>query len=132
MMALNNNNIAPNADVIIKDALDQGDFINKLFFQIKRMPTAWFCTNDSLGFLVNSSLQQLDIKVPEDVSVCSFDNGQLSRIATPGITSIAIDLKLYARKAVERLLLRVENKDEPYMEILLPTTLIQRESTATR
>jgi LacI family transcriptional regulator len=130
LMALNHNNIKANADFIIKNAEEQADFIAKLFNQIERMPTAWFCVNDGLGFLVNSSLQQLGYKVPDQVSIISFDNGQLSQIATPRISTIHIDLKLYGRKAVGQLLWRMENKSDPIMEILLPTQLIRRESTA--
>jgi LacI family transcriptional regulator len=130
LMALNHNDIAENADFIIKNAEEQADFIAKLFLQIERMPTAWFCVNDGLGFLVNATLQQLGFKVPDQVSIISFDNGQLSQVATPRISTVDIDLKLYGRKAVELLLWRMENPTEPFMEILLPTQFIQRESTA--
>jgi LacI family transcriptional regulator len=129
LMALNYNNIAVDTEITLKDTTEQGDDIFELLKQLNKMPTAWFCVNDGIGFLVNSSLKQLGIKIPQSVSVCSFDNGQLSQIATPGITSIEIDLELYGRKAVEQLLWRIENKDEPFMEILLPTCLIPREST---
>jgi LacI family transcriptional regulator len=130
LMALNYNDIAANADFIIKNAEERSDFIAKLFLQIDRMPTAWFCVNDGLGFLVNASLQQMSYKVPDQVSIISFDNGQLSQVATPRISTIDIDLKLYGRKAVELLLWRMENPTEPFMEIRLPTQFIQRESTA--
>jgi LacI family transcriptional regulator len=130
LMALNHNDIAENTDFIIKNAEEQADFIAKLLPQIERMPTAWFCVNDGLGFLVNATLQQMGYKVPEQVSIISFDNGQLSQIATPRISTMDIDLKLYGKKAVELLLWRMENPTEPFMEILLPTQFIQRESTA--
>jgi LacI family transcriptional regulator len=129
-MALEEHGLEPDPQWIIKDAVEQGDYINGKLSQLKRMPTAWFSVNDGLGFLVHSNLQQLGYKIPDDVSVCSFDNGQLSRIAAPSITTIAINLKLFGRKAVEQLVWRMENKDEPFVEILLPTALIQRESTA--
>jgi LacI family transcriptional regulator len=130
LMALNQNGIAENTDFIIKYAEEQADYVTQLFLQIERMPTAWFCVNDGLGFLVNASLQQRGFKVPEQVSIISFDNGQLSQIATPKISTIDVDLKHYGRKAVEILLWRMENPKEPFMEILLPTQFIQRESTA--
>jgi LacI family transcriptional regulator len=130
LKALNHNNITENANFIINNAEEQADFIAKMFLQIERMPTAWFCVNDGLGFLVNATLQQLGYKVPEQVSIISFDNGQLSQIATPRISTMDIDLKFYGRKAVELLLWRIENPTEPFIEILLPTQLIQRESTA--
>ncbi|HEY2493762.1 MAG TPA: substrate-binding domain-containing protein [Paenibacillus sp.] len=83
-----------------------------------------------MGFLINAAIQQMGLKIPEDISICSFDNGQFSRIATPSTTSMAIDLKLYGKKEIEQLFWRMNHKDEPFMETLLPTTLIERESTA--
>lgn len=41
-----------------------------------------------------------------------------------------IDLQLFGRKAVEQLFWRMEHLKEPYHEILLPTRLIERESTS--
>jgi LacI family transcriptional regulator len=130
LMALNHNDIAENADIIIKNVEEQADFIAKLLPLIERMPTAWFCVNDGLGFLVNSTIQQMGYNVPDQVSIISFDNGQLSQVATPRISTVDIDLKLYGRKAVELLLWRMENPIEPFIEILLPTQFLQRESTA--
>jgi LacI family transcriptional regulator len=132
LKALDHNNITENNHFIINNAEEQADFIVKMFLQIERMPTAWFCVNDGLGFLVNATLQQMGYKVPEQVSIISFDNGQLSQIATPRISTMDIDLKHYGRKAVEMLLWRMENPTEPFIEILLPTQFIQRESTASK
>ncbi|MGM7721581.1 substrate-binding domain-containing protein [Metabacillus sp. Hm71] len=97
--------------------------------RLPKKPTAWFCVNDGFGFLVSSYLQQSGFKIPEQVSVCNFDNGQLSQLSTPKITTMDIDLKLYGKKAVDRLIWRISNKDAVCQEILLPTTLINRAST---
>ncbi|WP_233146938.1 LacI family DNA-binding transcriptional regulator [Paenibacillus selenitireducens] len=128
-MALEDHHLELNPDFIIKDAKEEMDAVLRQLSRMKQQPTAWFCVNDALGFLFNSGLQQFGMKVPEEVSVCSFDNGQLSRMATPTTTSIEVNLKFYGIKAVEQLFWRIEHRGQPFMEILLPTTLIQREST---
>jgi LacI family transcriptional regulator len=92
-------------------------------------PTAWFSVNDGFGFFVQSALHQKGMKVPSDVSVCSFDNGQLSKLANPKMTTMDIDLQHFGRKAIEQLVWRLENPNEPISELLLPATLIKREST---
>ena len=104
--------------------------ISEFVDHLIEIPTAWFCVNDGHGFNVQSVLQQKGFKIPEDISICSFDNGQLSQIATPKMTTVDIDLNYYGKKAVEQLSWRIKHKDEPMHEILLPTTLIVRESTA--
>lgn len=101
-------------------------FINGL----DNLPTAFFCANDQLGFLTTYSLQLQSLAVPDDVSVISFDNGHMSQVAVPKISSVDIDLKYFGKKAVEQLCWRIGNKNEPIQEILLPTKLIMRESTA--
>ncbi|BFH66491.1 hypothetical protein J27TS7_34640 [Paenibacillus dendritiformis] len=116
---------------VVTDAVEQADYVMETLKGMSAQPTAWFCVNDGLGFLVNSTLHQLGFQVPDDVSVCSFDYGQLSRLATPMTTTMAVVLNLFGRKAVEQLFWRMEHKDEPFTELLLPTKIIiVRESTA--
>ncbi|UOQ45001.1 substrate-binding domain-containing protein [Halobacillus salinarum] len=130
LLALKDYNVPVNEEFLFKDAREEDDVINRFIEQLPKQPTAWFCVNDGLGYLVNSGLKQLGIHVPDDVSICSFDNGQLSQLSTPRITSMDIDLKLFGRTAVNRLIWRMANKDEPCQEILLPAKLVPGESTS--
>lgn len=132
LLAFDKYGIHPNPDFMFKNAQESQEAISVFFDSLPKVPSAWFCVNDGHGFLVSSLLQQRGFKVPEDVSVCSFDNGQLSQIASPTITTIDIDLNYYGKKAVEQLCWRIENNGEPIHEILLPTKLIIRESTAVK
>lgn len=129
MLALKKHGIEPNQALFFTDAEEIQEEISGFVDRLPYMPTAWFCVNDGHGFLVQSVLQQKGFKVPEDISICSFDNGQLSQIATPKMTTVDIDLNYYGKKAVQQLNWRMNHKDEPMHEILLPTTLIVREST---
>jgi LacI family transcriptional regulator len=130
LLALKDYGIEPKEEFIFHHAKEDEKVISHYIRQLKQQPTAWFCVNDGFGFFVSSSLQQQGIKVPAQASVCSYDNGQLSQISIPKITTVDIDLNLYGKRAVELLLWRLENKNEPFQEILLSTKLIKRESTA--
>ncbi|WP_057915548.1 LacI family DNA-binding transcriptional regulator [Peribacillus muralis] len=130
LLALKRYKIKPSENFILTNAQENQVGINLFFDKLQDQPSAWFCVNDGLGFLVTSVLQQKGFKVPEDVSVCSFDNGELSQITTPKITTMEIDLNHFGKKAIEQLCWRIENKLEPVQEILLPTKLIIRESTS--
>ncbi|MFY4774764.1 LacI family DNA-binding transcriptional regulator [Metabacillus sp. RGM 3146] len=132
LLALDKYGIEPIPEFIFKNAHENQDEIGQNIENIKTKPSAWFCVNDGHGFNVTAVLQQKGYKVPEDASVCSFDNGQLSQIATPRITTMEIDLNYFGKKAVEQLCWRIGNINEPIHEILLPTKLIVRESTAQR
>ncbi|ARI76286.1 LacI family DNA-binding transcriptional regulator [Halobacillus mangrovi] len=129
MMAHREYGISPKEDFQLKDALEEGPVINHFIDQLTEQPTAWFCVNDGLGYLVTSALQSQGYKVPDDASVCSFDNGQLSQLSTPSITTMDIDFKAFGQNAVEKLFWRMENHGAPHQEILLPSELIEREST---
>ncbi|PPA69882.1 LacI family DNA-binding transcriptional regulator [Jeotgalibacillus proteolyticus] len=129
-LALRKNGIEPAKEWMFLDAKEEESSIGSFIDGLNESPTAWFCVNDGLGFLISSKLQQKGIKIPDQASVVSFDNGQLSQLSTPKITTMGIDLALYGKKAVEQLSWRMENKEEPITELLLPATLIKRESTA--
>lgn len=129
LLALKKYNLEPHPAFIYSDAREEQEKIKNYVDNLTSYPSAWFCVNDGLGFLVVSTLQQKGLNVPLDASVCSFDNGQLSQIATPKITTMDIDLNYYGKKAVEQLSWRMENRNDPIHEILLPTKLIVRDST---
>lgn len=132
LLALKKHGIEPTQEFLFTSAKEVQEEMNQNIENLKTMPSAWFCVNDGHGFIVNSVLQLKGFKVPADASVCSFDNGQLSQIATPKITTMDIDLTYFGTKAVEQLCWRINHKNEPIHEILLPTKLIVRESTAER
>ncbi|MFG6114876.1 LacI family DNA-binding transcriptional regulator [Halobacillus sp. MO56] len=130
MLALKEFGLEANSHLMFTDAKEEEFMINSFIQQLPAQPTAWFCVNDGLGYLVTNGLKQQGLNVPEDASVCSFDNGKLSRLSSPSITTMDIDLGLYGKKAVEKLFWRIENPDEQYQETLLPAKLIQRKSTS--
>mgnify|MGYP000847373648 FL=1 len=129
LLALREHGIKPTEDFIFTSAVEEEEALSEYIRALKKQPTAWFCVNDGLGFFITSALKQQGFQIPKQVSVCSFDNGQLAKIATPKTSAVDIDLKLYGRKAVETLFWRMENPDEPHQEILLSSKLIKREST---
>jgi LacI family transcriptional regulator len=129
-LALRSHNIEPSREFILSNAQENEEFIDAAIKGLDKQPTAWFCVNDGFGYLVSTGLQKSGIKVPDMASVVSFDNGQLSQIASPKITTMDIDLEYYGRRAIEQLLYRIENPNESFQEILLPAKLIQRGSSA--
>jgi len=103
--------------------------IDRLLGSMDRQPSAWFCLNDGYAYFVCSSLKKLGYDIPGDISVSGFDNSHFSQMSVPKITTTDIDRDLFARVAVEQLLRRLDRPDGAHLEVLLPTTLIVREST---
>lgn len=119
-----------NEQWLIKDAAEESGFVLQAIERLDKRPTAWFCVNDGFGFMIISALQQLGVKVPQEASIVSFDNGYLSQIGTPPTTTLDVNRHLFASFAVQRLFGRIDRPEEPFTETLIPTTLIVRESTA--
>ncbi|MDQ1144145.1 LacI family transcriptional regulator [Bacillus sp. SORGH_AS 510] len=130
LLALRKYGLEPKHEFIFSKAQEDLGELHQYFEALETKPSAWFCVNDGHGFLITSLLQQKGYKIPDDVSVCNFDNGQLSQLSTPKITTMDIDLRYFGKKAVEQLWWRIYHRDEPIQEILLPTKLIVRDSTA--
>lgn len=78
--------------------------------------TALVGTNDMIALGILAALEQLHIHVPEQVSVCGFDNIFDTRISCPKLTTVDHYLSLRAASAVEFIIAR--NSGSPvYQEV---------------
>lgn len=75
--------------------------------------TAFIGANDVVAFGCLDALNQLGKRVPEDVSVCGFDNSQEAAYAGIGLTSIDHCITAKGQTAVDLLLARREGRDSP-------------------
>lgn len=62
------------------------NFIRRNLYQ----QDAVFCYNDEIAYWLIKELSYADIKVPEQISIASFDNSYLCSISTPPITSLSM------------------------------------------
>ena len=92
------------------------------------MPTAFVCHCDMAAYYLLGTLNQHGLQCPQDVSIISFDNTRLAETCCPPLTSVGIDTKAFARKALE-LLTHPELRDGN-RRIYLPATLVERKSNA--
>ncbi|VYU11452.1 LacI family DNA-binding transcriptional regulator [Clostridium paraputrificum] len=95
---------------------------------IKEMPEAFVCSNDNAAILLISALEQLGYSVPADISVVGFDNIAISSLVVPNITTVSVEKELMGRKALQRLLWRLDNKGDMNECIVMGVTLIERDS----
>lgn len=102
--------------------------IKEKIAQNESLPTALFCENDYLAISVIKSLNELGIKVPEDISVVGFDNIQESVIISPELTTVHVDKEMMASQAVEQVIRLIENKDRIGLKTIVDTKLIERKS----
>jgi LacI family transcriptional regulator len=92
-------------------------------------PTAIFAANDLSAIQVMAVAQALGLSVPRDVSVVGFDNVPESALASPPLTTINQPLQLMGAEALRLLVDLIDGRDRP-THVRLPTTLVERASTA--
>jgi DNA-binding LacI/PurR family transcriptional regulator len=94
----------------------------------KALPTALFCENDYLAISVIKSLNELGLRVPEDISVVGFDNITESVIITPELTTVHVEKETMATKAVEQVIRLMNNTDSVRQKSIVDTRLTIRKS----
>ena len=112
--------------LIVSDRDDDGEFI-KLKLP-DSLPTAFVCNNDQVAYDLIKLLQDEGYKVPDDVSVASFDNTKFSTRSNPQITTVDNNVDEMVDVACKVIIKKIENPVKHYNRILVKTTLIERDS----
>lgn len=113
--------------VVTADPLD-ASAIRKMMRTAPR-PDAIVCENDVLAAGLMKTLGALGYRVPDDVLVSGFDDVQIARLSSPGITTIRQPCESIAHTAIDRLIARLSASDMPPVSFLLPHALVLRDST---
>ena len=93
-------------------------------------PTALICANDLMAIGAMLYCRQAALQIPEDISLCGFDNIPLGALIEPGLTSVDQCGRSLGRTAC-RLLLRLispQEDDTDPIELEQPTRLVIRGS----
>ena len=93
------------------------------------LPTAIFAANDLMAIGALKAFAQLQIRVPEDISIIGFDNIPFSDCTYPPLTTIAQPTYQMGQMAVETLL-KVIDKKKIQKSVELKTELIERDSVS--
>jgi LacI family transcriptional regulator len=76
----------------------------------KRRPTAIFSSNDDMAAAVVSIAHGLGLRVPEDLSVCGFDDTAIATIVWPELTTIHQPVSNMAHAAVALLIEEIRRR----------------------
>ena len=90
--------------------------------------SALVCVNDRMALGAIQRLQQLGLRVPDDVSVVGYDNLAQGEFSSPSLTTINQHASTLGQSAAEMLFLALAGQ-QPAPRVLAPT-LVVRQSTA--
>ncbi|MCR2806073.1 LacI family DNA-binding transcriptional regulator [Paenibacillus soyae] len=96
----------------------------------RELPTALVCANDMIAIGAVRAAQSHGLNVPAELSVAGFDNIEDAAKLEPALTTVHVPKEALGRRAVERLLQRIDAKDEPAEKILLACELMYRGTTS--
>jgi LacI family transcriptional regulator len=91
-------------------------------------PSAIMAANDQSAFAVLEIAKQLQIRVPQELSVIGFDNLPESAYTSPPLTTVDQSIVAMGGRAAELLIRMVEGKAVENALYSLPTRMIVRES----
>lgn len=91
-------------------------------------PDAILAFNDIITYAAFDGIKSLGLRIPEDVAIIGFTEGDTSAFVTPKLTAIMDQAHITGMKACE-LLLRNINGDKKIYKEVIPMTLKIRESS---
>ena len=107
------------------------DFANELL-TLPQPPSAIFTGNNLLTLGALSAIHARGLRIPDDIGIAAFDEMEWMYFVKPALTVVAQPTYELGRRAVDLLLLRMEDPDRPYQEVVLEAALHIRESSNRR
>ena len=92
------------------------------------VPTAVIAINDYSAAGISKSIQEHGYRIPEDISLVSYDNTHITEMLMPRLTSIDYDYENFGNMLVETAIDAVEGKEVPKLQMVMPA-LVVRESS---
>ncbi len=98
------------------------------YLRLDNPPTAILCVNDYLAIGAIRTIHEAGLKVPEDISVCGFDDIDISAYFTPPLTSIRTPCYELGQMSAEILIDSITQQKPLNVHYLLDTEIISRKT----
>ena len=92
-------------------------------------PDSILCFNSLIAVGVIQAIRQFHLRIPEDISIVSFDNYPYAPLITPSLTVVDIDMYSLGTRAGASLLKKIQNPEMLIQTYTALPHLIQRDST---
>lgn len=133
--ALREFDLAEDAETISYGAftVESGQRMTRAVLEMNPRPTAIFAGNNFIAIGMMQALNQIGVRVPEDISVVGFDDLPASLLIAPFLTVAAQPAYEMGQEALKLLVKRLscEGNAAP-QEVVLPVELIERQSVLKR
>ncbi|UHA74961.1 LacI family DNA-binding transcriptional regulator [Paenibacillus sp. 481] len=131
LQALRENDLEAHPEWIV-----EGEFLQEsgyramsFFMNLPERPTALVAIDDIVAFGVMRGLAELGYKIPQDLSLVSFNNISLAELATPPLTSVDIGIYQLGYTASQTLIRAIKGETVHHNQLIIPHRIIVRESS---
>ena len=107
---------------------DSGLEAARKLLSLPERPTAIIASSDQMTFAAMQVAREMDLRIPEDLSVISFDNSPIVRFTQPPLTAVDQPIAATASRAVE-LLIDAKKGQLPTEPVRVKGELVVRGST---
>jgi len=131
--ALANHGLELSPEMVVEGAYtyDSGVSAANELLSREQRPTAIFAANDEMAFGVIKVAHQLGVKIPDDLSLVSFDGTPFSTFVVPSVSTIIRPADAMAELATQKMLAQIDERadDVPVFETMVSPWFEPREST---
>jgi DNA-binding LacI/PurR family transcriptional regulator len=128
--ALKSGDIALDKNLIRTGGLENGYEHVKYLLKTQSL-TAIVSANDINAIYGYNAIHEMNLKIPDDVSIVGFDDIDLAKMSTPPLTTVRVYKEELGSIAVRRLLDLIEGRADKAVTTIIPTKLIERKSVKT-
>ena len=94
----------------------------------KNSPTAIFLANDSMSLGAMRAINEVGLKIPEDISIIGFDDIDVARYLQPALTTVRVSVFQMAAICTDNLIKANEEDINYCASYKIPVELIVRDS----
>jgi DNA-binding LacI/PurR family transcriptional regulator len=112
----------------VHDHAYDGERITEQLLSAPNPPSAIMCSSDLIAAGALRAARGTDLRVPQDLAITGFDDAPFAKSLDPALTTVSVPAYDMGRAAADILIRAITGKVIEQRHIVLPTTLIRRDS----
>lgn len=97
----------------------------------RRIPSAFIVASDPMAIGVLHAIRESGLRVPDDISIISYDDIEAAAFMDPPLSSVRIYTEEVGKQAVNVLVDRMKGREIP-IQVIVPSKLVKRKSYTRR
>ena len=91
-------------------------------------PTAFVASDDMIALTLERVCSHINLSIPEDISIITFNNSLYAKLASPQLTAVDISSYQLGREAASQILKHADDPNLTATKTIVPHTIVERSS----